>query len=157
MKIYFYPCDIGFFSVTVKNDEIFGIDIAMDLKDLRHDSNSLISSVNEYYEVIQPIVDNLDFEPLKNSGIFVHQNGSEFRTKVWDAISDIPPGETRTYQDVANIIGSPKAVRAVGSACGENNLAIYVPCHRVIGSGKNKYQYKWGSVLKQRLLERESK
>ena len=157
MKIYFYPCDLGFFSVTVKNDEVIGIDIASDLKDLRCDSNSLISSINEYYDVIQPIVDNLDFGPLKNSGILVYQSGSEFRSKVWEAISEIPAGETRTYQEIANDIGSPKAVRAVGSSCGENKLAIFVPCHRVIGSGKNKYQYKWGSFLKQKLLERETK
>lgn len=80
--------------------------------------------------------------------------GTEFQKKVWKAIKEIPIGQTRTYSIIANYIGYPNAVRAVGSACGKNPITIIVPCHRVVsktGLGK----YKFGTKLKKKLLARE--
>lgn len=63
--------------------------------------------------------------------------GTEFQSKVWQALREIPFGETRSYADIAQRIGHPKAARAVGMANGRNPLSIVIPCHRVIGrSGK---------------------
>lgn len=81
--------------------------------------------------------------------------GTVFQRKVWDALRRIPRGETRTYKDIARAIGSPAAVRAVGSACGANPVALLVPCHRALRSDGGLGGYAWGLERKQRLLELE--
>ena len=63
----------------------------------------------------------------------LHLKGTEFQLKVWNALLEIPYGETRSYQQIAQRIGQPKALRAVGGACNRNPIGIIVPCHRVIG------------------------
>ena len=82
--------------------------------------------------------------------------GTEFQQKAWNALSDIPYGQTRSYQDQANAIGSPKACRAVGSANGKNPISIFVPCHRVIGANKSLTGYGGGLDIKKFLLELEA-
>lgn len=64
----------------------------------------------------------------------VSAEGTAFQKSVWKAMSKIPYGRTKTYGEIAKAIGKPKAVRAVGSACGKNPLLVLVPCHRVVGS-----------------------
>lgn len=82
-------------------------------------------------------------------------DGSEFRVAVLDALSDIPYGEVRTYAQIAEGVGSPRAYRAVGTACAENPIPIIVPCHRVVPSSGGIGSYTGGSSLKRRLLEFE--
>jgi AraC family transcriptional regulator of adaptative response/methylated-DNA-[protein]-cysteine methyltransferase len=81
--------------------------------------------------------------------------GTAFQRRVWDALRRIPVGETWTYGQVAQAIGSPKAVRAVGMACGSNPVSIVVPCHRVVGSNRKLTGYRWGVERKRELLRRE--
>jgi methylated-DNA-[protein]-cysteine S-methyltransferase len=81
--------------------------------------------------------------------------GTEFQLSVWNYLTRIPYGETRSYAQVAEAIGRPKAVRAVGAANGSNPVAIIVPCHRVIGSSGKLTGYGGGLPLKKRLLELE--
>jgi O-6-methylguanine DNA methyltransferase len=81
--------------------------------------------------------------------------GTDFQLAVWKELSKIPFGETRSYRQVAECVGRPKAVRAVGAANGSNPVAIIVPCHRVIGSGGKLTGYGGGLPLKKRLLELE--
>ncbi len=83
--------------------------------------------------------------------------GSPFQREVWRAISAIPPGETRSYSELAALIGRPKAVRAVARACGANELAILIPCHRVIRADGGLGGYRWGIEWKRMLLEREKR
>lgn len=83
------------------------------------------------------------------------QRGSSFDHRVWRALSTIPYGETRSYRDIAQAIGSPSAVRAVGSANGRNQLAIIVPCHRVVGADGQLSGYAGGRWRKQWLLDHE--
>jgi AraC family transcriptional regulator of adaptative response/methylated-DNA-[protein]-cysteine methyltransferase len=80
---------------------------------------------------------------------------TSFQHRVWEALRSIPRGETRTYSQIAQTIGAPKAVRAVGAACGANPLAIVVPCHRAVGSDGRLTGYRWGLERKRRLLEME--
>ncbi|HXS11892.1 MAG TPA: bifunctional DNA-binding transcriptional regulator/O6-methylguanine-DNA methyltransferase Ada [Acidobacteriaceae bacterium] len=80
---------------------------------------------------------------------------TSFQHRVWEALRTIPRGETRTYSQIAQTIGSPKALRAVGAACGANPLAIVVPCHRAIGSDGRLTGYRWGVERKRQLLEIE--
>ena len=82
-------------------------------------------------------------------------NGTEFQKRVWQALTTIPFGETWSYQDLANAIGNPKAVRAVGLANGKNPVSVLVPCHRVIGSNGKLTGYAGGIERKAWLLRHE--
>ncbi|MBP0603162.1 methylated-DNA--[protein]-cysteine S-methyltransferase [Aeromonas sanarellii] len=81
--------------------------------------------------------------------------GTAFQQAVWQALCDIPYGETRSYGDIARAIGKPSAVRAVGAANGRNPLSIIVPCHRVIGQNGSLTGYAGGLPIKQALLRLE--
>lgn len=85
----------------------------------------------------------------------VDVGGTVFQERVWQALRQIPPGATLSYSEVAARIGTPKAVRAVGAACGANPVALVIPCHRVIRSDGALSGYRWGIERKRTLLERE--
>lgn len=80
-----------------------------------------------------------------------------FQKQVWQAIQDIPYGETRTYSEVAGVIGKPAAVRAVGHACASNPVALLVPCQRVVRSDGGLGGYRWGLERKEAMLKLEKK
>ncbi|HQS97823.1 MAG: bifunctional transcriptional regulator/O6-methylguanine-DNA methyltransferase [Novosphingobium sp. 17-62-19] len=81
--------------------------------------------------------------------------GTAFQEAVWQALRKIPPGETRSYAQIASEVGKPGAVRAAGSANGANNVAVLIPCHRVIRSDGSLGGYAYGLEIKQRLLNKE--
>jgi len=81
--------------------------------------------------------------------------GTAFQWKVWKALTEIPPGETRTYGEIARRIGKPGSARAVGRACATNQAAIVIPCHRAVGSTGSLTGYRWGVQRKERLLAAE--
>ncbi|ATM01080.1 methylated-DNA--[protein]-cysteine S-methyltransferase [Aeromonas bestiarum] len=81
--------------------------------------------------------------------------GTAFQQAVWQALCDIPYGETRSYGEIARTIGKPSASRAVGAANGRNPLSIIVPCHRVIGQNGSLTGYAGGLPIKQELLRLE--
>ena len=81
--------------------------------------------------------------------------GTALQTRVWRALQRIPLGRTATYAEIARALGQPKAVRAVAQACAANNLALLVPCHRVIREDGDLAGYRWGLERKRALLERE--
>ena len=83
--------------------------------------------------------------------------GTVFQQRVWAALRQIPRGETRTYKDIALAIGAPKAVRAVGSACGANPVALVIPCHRALRTDGGLGGYAWGIKRKSTLLQLEAK
>jgi len=82
-------------------------------------------------------------------------HGTEFQMAVWQALQKIPYGETRSYKEIAAMIGRPKAVRAVGMANNRNPISIIVPCHRVVGHDGKLVGYGGGLPIKQSLLELE--
>ncbi len=81
--------------------------------------------------------------------------GTDFQKKVWQALLDIPYGQTRSYKDIAQMIGKPNASRAVGMANHKNPLLLVVPCHRVIGTNGNLMGYAGGFEMKKYLLDME--
>ena len=83
--------------------------------------------------------------------------GTVFQRRVWDELRRIPRGETRTYREIARAVGAPAAVRAVGSACGANPVALVVPCHRAVRTDGGLGGYAWGLGRKQKLLALEKK
>jgi methylated-DNA-[protein]-cysteine S-methyltransferase len=88
-------------------------------------------------------------------GLAVKTSGTAFQRTVWAALRAIPPGETRSYGQLAAAIGSPRAVRAAGLANGQNPVAVIVPCHRVIGSNGTLTGYAGGLERKRWLLRHE--
>ncbi len=101
------------------------------------------------------IVRELHSSRAKN--ISLHVEGTEFQKKVWNALRRIPMGETRTYGEIAQMIGMPRAARAVGSACGANRIAILIPCHRAVPSLGGTGSYRWGKKRKVNILSFEKK
>jgi methylated-DNA-[protein]-cysteine S-methyltransferase len=93
---------------------------------------------------------------LKEFTLELRLNGTEFQRRVWDQLRRIPYGETRSYGDLADALGSPGASRAVGLANGKNPIGIVVPCHRVVGANGGLTGYGGGLDRKQRLLDFES-
>src|SRR6201995_2518441 len=81
--------------------------------------------------------------------------GTVFQRRVWQALQQIPVGQTVSYAEIARRIGSPKAVRAVAGACASNNLAVAIPCHRVVRNDGALSGYAWGVERKRVLLDRE--
>ena len=86
----------------------------------------------------------------------LHLHGTEFQMKVWNALRQIPYGETRTYAELAAMVGNPKACRAVGGANNKNPIMIFVPCHRVIGADGSLVGFGGGLYAKRFLLELEA-
>ncbi len=81
--------------------------------------------------------------------------GTAFQLRVWQALRQIPRGETRTYSQLAREMGDPKATRAVARACATNRVAVLVPCHRVVGANGSLTGYRWGVARKEKLLAAE--
>ena len=80
-----------------------------------------------------------------------------FQWRVFEALREIPRGETRTYGDIAASLGAPKAARAVGRACATNPVAVAIPCHRALGAGGTMTGYRWGVERKRALLAAEAR
>ena len=81
--------------------------------------------------------------------------GTVFQLRVWQALRQIPRGETRTYSQLAREMGDPKATRAVARACATNRVSLVVPCHRVVGVSGSLTGYRWGVERKRQILEAE--
>jgi AraC family transcriptional regulator of adaptative response/methylated-DNA-[protein]-cysteine methyltransferase len=87
----------------------------------------------------------------------VDVTGTAFQARVWAALREIPYGETRSYADIAEEIGEPAAIRAVGSACGANRVPLTIPCHRVVRTDGSLGGFGWGLEVKEELLAAERK
>lgn len=92
---------------------------------------------------------------LKSFSIKLAPEGTEFQKSVWNALCEVPYGETRSYKDIAISIGNPRAYRAVGLANNRNPIAIIVPCHRIIGANGKLIGYASGLDVKEFLLRLE--
>ena len=83
--------------------------------------------------------------------------GTAFQRRVWQALREIPAGQTASYSHIARRIGAPKSVRAVAQACGANALAVAIPCHRVVRTDGGLSGYRWGVERKRALLQKEAR
>ena len=99
------------------------------------------------------IKDAIDVSDLEN--VPLDPIGTMFQKIVWKALCSIKKGEVKTYAEVAEMIGAPTAVRAVANAIAKNNIAILIPCHRVIRSDGTLGEYRWGKEIKRKLLQSE--
>lgn len=112
-------------------------------------------SEQDFAEQLQQLAQLIE-HPQQTLQLPLDIRGTLFQQKVWQALRAIPAGETRSYSDIAQVIGSPKAIRAVAGACAANSIAIVIPCHRVVRSDGNLSGYRWGIDRKRILLQRET-
>jgi AraC family transcriptional regulator of adaptative response/methylated-DNA-[protein]-cysteine methyltransferase len=108
----------------------------------------------EFRKLLCQVVDAVE-APASAADIPLDVKGTAFQEACWKALRAIPPGETRTYAQIAAAAGNPKAVRAAGSANASNNVAVLIPCHRVIRTGGDLGGYAYGQEIKRELLKRE--
>ena len=150
MKTAFYFNSIGILKFIYFNNKIYKIE-KIDYIDGHNHRSLLTDRVNK---------DISEYLEAKRSKFFIYNNlylkGTEFQLKVWKELQNIPYGETRTYKEIAQAIGKPKAIRAVASAIGKNPIMIIIPCHRVIGSDGKLHGYAYGLDLKKKLLNIEN-
>lgn len=104
-----------------------------------------------YFEQLKAYLDG----DLTTFTIPLHYQGTDFQMKVWNALLSIPYGKTVSYSQIASTIEKPKAVRAVGTAIGQNTIPIVIPCHRVIGKNGSLVGYSGGLPIKEKLLSIE--
>ncbi|WFS62169.1 bifunctional DNA-binding transcriptional regulator/O6-methylguanine-DNA methyltransferase Ada [Pseudodesulfovibrio thermohalotolerans] len=108
----------------------------------------------EFARLLQEVADFIS-RPAQGLDLPLDIQGTAFQQRVWRELTRIPPGETRSYTDIALAIERPEAVRAVAAACAANPLAVAVPCHRVLRKSGYLAGYRWGLDRKRALLDRE--
>mgnify|MGYP001235099283 CR=1 FL=1 len=133
-----------------------GDDPEMLLRDLqdRFPKADLVGGDEAFERVVAEVVGFVE-DPGLGLGLPLDIRGTAFQQRVWQALRDIPAGETATYAEVARRIGEPKAVRAVAGACAANAIAVAIPCHRVVRTDGSLSGYRWGVARKRDLLARE--
>lgn len=162
-------CTFGYCCITTQDSIICGVELAPsseqalfqamerfeDIKTVKSLNDGKVFYLDHLIENIVEIINGKDINqfPIIYNNLHFLQ-GSIFQYKIWRALRDIPVGQTISYKELANKINS-KAIRAIGTACGKNPLAILVPCHRVIKSNNDIGQYRWGIDIKRKLLNRE--
>lgn len=124
-----------------------------DLRD-RFPNAELVEGGGEFAALLESVIAAVE-QPGNAANIPLDVKGTAFQEAVWQELRRIPPGETRTYAEIAAAVGNPGAVRAAGSANGANNVAVLIPCHRVIRTDGSLGGYAYGLEIKQELLERE--
>jgi AraC family transcriptional regulator of adaptative response/methylated-DNA-[protein]-cysteine methyltransferase len=115
----------------------------------------LIGADRDYEDLVARVVGLVEI-PGMGLNLPLDVRGTAFQQRVWEALQKIPAGRTVSYTEVARQIGSPKATRAVAAACAANNLAVLIPCHRVVRNDGSLSGYAWGVERKRVLLEREA-
>jgi len=116
----------------------------------------LVGGEGDFEQLVARVVAAVE-QPGTGLDLPLDIRGTAFQQRVWQALQAIPPGETASYAQVAQRIGSPQSVRAVAQACAANALALAIPCHRVVRSDGAISGYRWGVERKAALLRRESK
>jgi len=153
MEKYFhtYQTEIGELLIAEMNGYITDV---ISCKDLYR----LFSGINQETPLLQKAAFQMR-EYLrgerKNFDLPLAPEGTSFQRQVWKALQAIPYGETRSYKDIAVVIGKPKAMRAVGMANHHNPISFIIPCHRVIGANGSLVGYGGGLELKKKLLDLE--
>ncbi|MFY3309424.1 methylated-DNA--[protein]-cysteine S-methyltransferase [Achromobacter ruhlandii] len=136
---------------------------------LHEDPEQLVRNLQDRFKAARLIGADREFEQwmaavvgfVENPAVGLHLpldvRGTAFQRRVWEALREIPVGTTATYTDIAERIGSPRSVRAVARACATNNIALAIPCHRVVRTDGSLAGYRWGIERKREMIEREAK
>jgi len=153
-------CQLGKILLAVNKRGVCFVSIGDDIESIQRGLTEKFSravikgNVNTIKPIIASIVNFIE-NPLQTFNYPLDPRGTVFQQRVWQVIKTIPFGITVSYSDIAQIIASPKSVRAVAGACAANPLAIIIPCHRVVHRDGSLSGYRWGIERKRRLLEIE--
>ena len=120
----------------------------------RFPAATIVAGDEAFADLAAAVVEHVE-QPGRGRALPLDLRGTAFQEAIWQALATIPAGETRTYGELAAAAGKPGAVRAAGTACGANPVAVVIPCHRVQRSGGAPGGYAWGLDRKQALRERE--
>ncbi|CAB3630505.1 AraC family transcriptional regulator [Achromobacter marplatensis] len=154
-------CSLGALLVAASSTGICEIALDADPEQLVHNLQDrfkaarLIGADTEFEAWVAAVVGFVE-DPSRGLDLPLDVRGTAFQRRVWEALRDIPAGTTATYTDIAERIGSPRAVRAVARACATNNIALAIPCHRVVRTDGSLAGYRWGIDRKRALLAREA-
>ena len=155
----YFSSPIGILEIRSSGNAISHILFVNSWKGTKADEEKIVISVPES-KVIKKCIQELDeyFKGArKHFSVPTLQTGTEFQQKVWDQLSKIPYGNTISYLELSKRIGNTKAIRAIGTANGNNSISIIIPCHRVIGSNGKLVGYAGDLWRKKWLLEHEGK
>jgi methylated-DNA-[protein]-cysteine S-methyltransferase len=153
----YYRCPLGWVEIQTSHDAVSSVRLCKeDTADLQIQSNSIRNDSAILTECIRQLEEYFSGQRT-NFDLPILQHGTEFQQSVWNVLETIPFGKTVNYAEVAKRINAPKAVRAVGAACGKNKVWIIVPCHRVIGADGSLTGYAGGLECKKWLLDHEAK
>ncbi len=155
------PCSLGHMIVAANPKGICHLQMDDDPKelkdrlferfskaDIQEEDDQLKSWIDEILQALEG--------PKKLDHLPLDLQGTVFQKTVWHALQQIPPGQTKSYGQLAADLGNPKATRAVARACATNEVSVIVPCHRVIGKNGKLTGFRWGIERKRRLLEAEA-
>lgn len=150
------PTTIGPMLVAATDKGVCRLSFDEDEAELRRrfPKADLVQGGAEFEKLLAEVVASVE-SPGDFAHIPLDVKGTAFQEACWKALREIPPGETRSYADIAAAAGNPKAVRAAGSANARNNVAVLIPCHRVIRSDGDLGGYAYGLDIKRELLARE--
>ncbi|MEM7192664.1 MAG: methylated-DNA--[protein]-cysteine S-methyltransferase, partial [Pseudomonadota bacterium] len=156
------PCSLGFVLVASSTKGICAVILGDSLEDLPTELRKLFPharlrdaepSFSKTVAAITAIVE----QPETRIALPLDIRGTAFQRRVWEALQEIPPGETASYSEIAERISAPKAVRAVAGACAANKIAVAIPCHRAVRKDGSMSGYRWGKERKRALLNKEQK
>ena len=151
---------LGALLVAASDKGVCAILLGDDPEKLLHDLQDrftharLVGGDAKFEKLVAKVVGLVE-RPRKDLDLPLDVRGTAFQQRVWKALTSIPAGKTASYAEIARKIGRPQAVRAVAQACAANNLAIAIPCHRVVRNDGGLSGYRWGVARKQELLARE--
>jgi AraC family transcriptional regulator, regulatory protein of adaptative response / methylated-DNA-[protein]-cysteine methyltransferase len=154
-------CSLGSILVATSDRGVCAILLGDDPDELARDLQDqfprahLIGGDAEFEELVATVVGFVE-APGIGLDLPLDVRGTAFQQRVWQALRAIPAGDTVSYAEIANRIGSPNAVRAVAQACAANALAVAIPCHRVVRNDGGLSGYRWGVERKRALLEKEA-
>jgi methylated-DNA-[protein]-cysteine S-methyltransferase len=151
--IYNYKCpeDLGYLEITLDTKGRVFSCIFTDIIKVKSKNNlpiNISKALDNYFNNKKDLPLNLISKDIR---------GTDFQKSIWSLICDVKFGETITYTDMAIKANKPLAIRAAGSACGKNPVALFIPCHRVIRKQSEDYGYSWGVERKKWLLNFEAK
>ncbi|HPJ26840.1 MAG TPA: methylated-DNA--[protein]-cysteine S-methyltransferase [Synergistaceae bacterium] len=152
IRSFLFPSPVGMLEIQEKKGAIAGV--------LFRPSEKKASSSPALSPVMELCLEELEeyFRGIRRTfTVPLHLEGTPFQKRVWQALLEIPYGETRSYQDIAAAVGNPKAPRAVGGANNKNPVALIVPCHRVIGKNGSLVGFGGGLHIKEWLLAHEKR
>ena len=148
LEKFYYKSPIGILEISLGYNVVLGLKVVKNYVKNAEPTDfftNVATQLDEYFAGSRKLF-NLQIQP----------KGTEFQIKVWEELIKIPYGETKSYQEIAEIIGNPNAQRAVGSACNKNPILLIIPCHRVIAKSGKLTGFAYGLDIKKHLLKLEN-